>query len=107
MAGYLRTGGPIPVAQLAADIFPCLGQKRQDRLVAFLAFILRVVTLAPAPLVAEQGVHGGVGYPASPPPVGPGLPPTPVPACAAVPPAVAAPPPDGETLETARRYTAA
>jgi hypothetical protein len=57
----LFAGGPIPIAQLAPHVFPRLGQERQDRLIAFLSPVFRVVTLAPAHLVAEQGVHRGIG----------------------------------------------
>ncbi len=61
MPGNLCTRGPIPIAQLAAYILPRLGQKSQNRLVAFLPFVLRVVALTPAHLVAEQRMHRRVG----------------------------------------------
>jgi hypothetical protein len=57
----LRTGGPIAIAQLTRDVFPCLGEKRQDRLEALLSPVFRVVAFASSHLVAEHGVHGGVG----------------------------------------------
>jgi hypothetical protein len=49
------------LAQFTADVFPRLGQKRQDRLIAVLAFVLWVVTLAPSHLVAEQRMHRRIG----------------------------------------------
>jgi hypothetical protein len=39
MARNLRSRGPISVAQLTADIFPGLGDKGKNRLVALLSFI--------------------------------------------------------------------
>jgi hypothetical protein len=61
MARNLRTRGAVAIAQFAADVFSRLRQKRQNWLVTFLAFVLWVVALAPAHLVAKQGVHRGVG----------------------------------------------
>jgi len=53
--------GTVTIAQFAPDVFPRLGDKRQHRLVALLALVLRVVALASAHLLAIQRVHGGVG----------------------------------------------
>jgi hypothetical protein len=56
----LGAGGPIAIAQLARDVLPGLGQKRQDWLEALLSPVFRVVALAPGHLFTEHGVHGGV-----------------------------------------------
>ncbi len=61
MIADLFAGRPVAVAQLAPDVFPRLGEKRQHRLIALLAFVLRVVAFAPAHLLPVQRVHGGVG----------------------------------------------
>ena len=50
-----RSGGPATVAQAPHQVFPRLGHKRQHRLVAPLAFVLRIVALASAHLLAVQG----------------------------------------------------
>ena len=60
MIAHLLAAGPIAVAQSAPDVFPRLGDKRQHRLVAPLAFVLRVIALASAHLLAVKRVHGGV-----------------------------------------------
>src|ERR1035438_1529635 len=52
---------PVAVAQLAPDVFPCLGDKRQHRLITLLALVLRVVPFAPTHLLAIQGVHRRIG----------------------------------------------
>jgi hypothetical protein len=52
MIADLFPRGAVAVAQFAPDVFPRLGNKRQHGLVAFPAFVLRVVTLAPAHLLA-------------------------------------------------------
>src|ERR1035441_2397341 len=52
---------PITVAQFPPDIFSRLGEERQHRWVALLAFVLGVVALASAHLLAIQRVHGRVG----------------------------------------------
>src|SRR5262249_6622426 len=56
----LRTGRPISVVQLSADVFSRLRQKREDRLIALLTFVLRVVSLATSHLLTKQRVHGRV-----------------------------------------------
>ena len=61
MIADLLAGGPIAVAQFAPEVFPRFGDKRQHRLVAPLAFVLGVVALASAHLLAVKRVHGGVG----------------------------------------------
>src|SRR5438876_1586884 len=61
MIADLFAGGPVAVAQLTPYVFSRLGDKRQHRLIALLAFILRVVALAPTHLLSVKRVHGGVG----------------------------------------------
>ena len=61
MGGDLAARGPVAVAQPAHQVFARLGRESQYRLVAALAFVLGVVTLAPAHLAAVERVHGGVG----------------------------------------------
>ena len=61
MARNLRSRGPISVAQLTADIFPGLGDKGKNRLVALLSFILRVVALARPHLPTVESVHRRIG----------------------------------------------
>ena len=51
----------VAIAQFPGNVFLGLGQKRQNRLKALLAFVLRVVTLARSHLIAEQRVHRRVG----------------------------------------------
>src|SRR5262249_34682612 len=59
MPGHLRTCGAIAVSQFAADVLPASPPETSRSAVALL--ILGVVALASAHLVAEQGVHRGVG----------------------------------------------
>src|SRR5437899_9635348 len=61
MAGNLLARQSIAIVQLARHVFPRLGQKSQYRLVAFLALVLRVVTLARTHLLAVEGVHRRIG----------------------------------------------
>ena len=61
MTRDLFAGGPVAIAQLARYVFPRLRQKRQNRLVALLAPVFRVVAPARAHLMTEQRVHRGVG----------------------------------------------
>ena len=61
VGGDLPARGPVAVAQPAHQVFARLGQESQYRLVAALALVLGVVTLAPAHLAAVERVHGGVG----------------------------------------------
>src|SRR5947208_11231997 len=61
MIADLFAGGPVAVAQLTPEVFSRLGDKRQHRLIAFLAFVLWVVALASAHLLSVERVHGGVG----------------------------------------------
>src|SRR5206468_7698077 len=49
---------PISIVQIAMQVFPCFGHKRQDWLVTELAFILRVVALACTHLLSIDRVHG-------------------------------------------------
>ena len=52
MPGDLFARGPVAVAQLSGDVLPRLGQERQDRLIALLSLVLRVVALARAHLAS-------------------------------------------------------
>src|ERR1035438_10760478 len=61
MTRNLFSVGPVAVAELPPNVLAGLGDEGKDRLIAFLSFVLRVVTLACPHLVAIQGVHGGVG----------------------------------------------
>src|ERR1035437_8286648 len=61
MIADLLAAGTVAVAQLAPHVFSRLGDKRQHRLIALLAFVLRVVALASAHLLSVKGVHGSVG----------------------------------------------
>src|SRR5260370_17500228 len=61
MRGDLLAAGPVAAAQRARRVLACLGDKAQDGLIALLALVLRVITLAPAHLVAEQRLYCGVG----------------------------------------------
>ncbi len=61
MVADLLAAGPVAVAQFAPDVFSRLGDKRQHRLVALLAFVLGVVALASAHLLSVERMHGGVG----------------------------------------------
>src|ERR1017187_649896 len=61
MIADLFARGAVAIAQFAPDVFPGLRDKRQHRLEAFLAFVLRVVALASAHLLAVDRVHRGVG----------------------------------------------
>ena len=61
VGGDLSARGPVAAAQPAHQVFARLGQESQYRLVAALALVLGVVTLAPAHLAAVERVHGGVG----------------------------------------------
>ncbi len=60
MLGHLFAVGPVAVAQPAGYVFARLGQKRQNRLITLLAFVLGVVALAASHLLAIQRVHGRV-----------------------------------------------
>jgi hypothetical protein len=61
MIANLFASGTIAVAQFAPNVFSRLSNKRQYRLVALLAFVLRVVALASAHLLSVERVHGSVG----------------------------------------------
>ena len=61
MGGDLSARGSVAMAQPAHQVFARLGQEGQYRLVAALALVLGVVTVAPAHLAAVERVHGGVG----------------------------------------------
>ena len=61
MTGNLLAVGPVAVAQLLLDVLAGLGNKGEDRLIAFLPFVPRVVSLARAHLIAIEGVYGRVG----------------------------------------------
>ena len=61
MIADLLAAGPVAIAQFAPHVFSRLGDERQHRLIALLAFVLRVIALASAHLLSVQGVHGGVG----------------------------------------------
>src|SRR5882672_12005554 len=52
MIADLFARGPVAVAQLTPDVFSRLGDEREHRLVAFLAFVLWVVALASAHLLS-------------------------------------------------------
>src|SRR5262249_61227100 len=61
MPRNLSAAGSVSVVQFACDVFPGLGQKRQNRLITLLSFVLWVVALACSHLVAEQRVHRAIG----------------------------------------------
>src|SRR5215469_11364340 len=61
MTRDLGASGSVSIAQLTGDVLPGFGQKRQNRLVALLAFVLRVIPFAPAHLMTEQRIDRGVG----------------------------------------------
>src|ERR1700681_1203100 len=61
MTGDLFASGPVAIAQLSRHVFPWFSQKGQNRLVAFLSPVFRVLAYALANLIAEQCLHRGVG----------------------------------------------
>jgi hypothetical protein len=61
MACDLLPIGPIAIAQFSPNVFVGFGHKGENGLIAFLAFVFRVIALAGTHLPAIERVHGGVG----------------------------------------------